>query len=100
MDAQGTRYLTMSGEPEKDTKAEWQADYNWLSKRLDRIDTEMSERIVELRKKIRLLVRILVDKKIVGEEIAKSVEESTPEDERIAEDKLIEWFLAEREKTE
>jgi len=100
MDAQGTRYLTMSVETEKDTKAAWQADYNWLSKRLDRIDTEMSERIVELRKKIRLLVRILVDKKIVGEEIAKAVEESTPEDERIAEDKLIEWCLAEREKKE
>jgi len=88
----------MSVETEKDTKAAWQADYNWLSKRLDRIDTEMSERIVELRKKIRLLVRILVDKKIVGEEIAKSVEESAPEDEVKKEEELIEWFLAERKK--
>lgn len=99
MDVQGTRYLTMS-EVEKQTVAEWKADYNWLAKRLDRMETEMSERIVDLKKKVKLLVRILVDKKIVGEEIAKSIEESTPEDEKLAEDKLIEWFLAEREKKE
>lgn len=85
-------------ESEKEVKPEWRADYNWLSRRLDRIENEMSERITKLKKRLRLLVRILVDKKIVGEEVAKSVEETVSEDEEIEETKLIEWFLAEREK--
>lgn len=43
------------------------------------------ERITELKKKIRLLVRLLVDKKIIGEELAKSFEETSS-------DELIEWY--------
>jgi len=86
---------------ERETKAEspdWSWDIRNLRDKINRIETDMSEQISDLKKKIKLLVRMLVDKKIVGEETAKSVEESTPEDEKLAEEKLIEWFLEERKK--
>ena len=46
--------------------------------------------IADLKKKIRLLVRILVEKKIIGEEIAKTFEESkmTPSESK----DLIKWY--------
>lgn len=62
-----------------------QDNIKWLERRMDRID----ERIDRINKKIRLLVRILVDKKIVGTELAKSFEETEP----VAEiDKILKWY--------
>jgi len=52
-------------------------DLRWLQERVDRMGI-----------KIRLLVRILVDKKIIGEELAKTFEETSPDKE-----KLLEWFI-------
>ena len=52
----------------------------------------LKEDVRSLRKKIRLLVRILVDKKIVGAELAKSVEETAKKDE------ILKWFLEEAQK--
>lgn len=43
----------------------------------------IEEDVRNLRKKLRLLVRILVDKKVVGGEIAKSIEETKTADETI-----------------
>jgi len=50
-------------------------DHNYLSKRIR--DTNA---------KIRLLVRILVDKKIIGTELAKSFEETSSKE-------ILEWYL-------
>jgi len=52
-------------------------DLRWLQERVDRMGI-----------KIRLLVRILVDKKIIGEELAKTFEETSLDKE-----KLLEWFV-------
>lgn len=54
----------------------------------------LKEDVRNLRKKVRLLVRILVDKKIVGEEVAKSIEESLKE----RNDPVLDWFLKGLEK--
>jgi len=51
---------------------------------LNRIDT----RIRSIDKKIRLLVRMLVDKKIIGPELAKSFEETEVTDIK----KILEWY--------
>lgn len=48
---------------------------------LDRINN----RIRNVDKKIRLLVRILVDKKIIGTELAKSFEETSTKE-------ILEWY--------
>ena len=52
------------------------------------------ERIQDLRKKMRLLVRILVDKKIIGDEIAKTFEETALLDKK----ELIKWYDERRKK--
>lgn len=80
-------------EVKKEAVPEWQSDYNWLSRRLDRIENDFSERISSLRKKIRLFVRILVDKKIIGEEVAKSIEETFAEDGEAIDEETIKWLL-------
>ena len=46
----------------------------------------VNDRINDLRKKLKLLVRLLVDKKIIGEELAKSFEETMPSD-------ILKWYL-------
>lgn len=62
-----------------------QDNIKWLERRMDRQD----ERITRYRKMMRLLVRILVDKKIIGAEIAKSFEET----EAVADiEKILEWY--------
>lgn len=45
-----------------------------------------NEQLRNANKKIKLLVRILVDKKIIGEELAKTFEETVPSD-------ILEWYL-------
>ena len=52
------------------------------------------ERIRDLQKKIRLLTRILVDKKIIGEEMAKTFEETTLIDKK----ELLEWYNERRKR--
>ena len=47
----------------------------------------LQERIRHAEEKIRLLIRILVDKKIIGEELAKSFTES-----KVANPKILEWY--------
>lgn len=47
----------------------------------------LQNRMRDQGKKIRLLVRILVDKKIIGEELAKSFEETANTDE------ILQWYL-------
>lgn len=63
---------------------------SWLERRVDRLQTQMDEQCAAHIKRIRLLVRILVDKKIIGEEIAKSVEETFGEN-----DAVFNWFMKE-----
>ncbi len=46
----------------------------------------INNRVDDLRKKIKLLVRILVDKKIIGSELAKTFEETVPSD-------ILKWYL-------
>lgn len=55
------------------------SDIDWLNDRIDRV----YESISKVNTKIKLLVRILVDKKTIGPELAKTFEEArelTPED--------------------
>jgi len=59
------------------------SDLDWLGKRID----YTNEDIRAIKSKIRLLVRLLVDKKIIGEELAKTFEES-----KAVNPKLIEWY--------
>ena len=63
-----------------------QGDYNYLSRRIQSLEERQRDDYERLNKRIRLLVRILVDKKIVGEEVAKSVEET-------GKNSLVEWLL-------
>jgi len=72
-------------EKAEEPKIVTQNDLQWHSQRMDRID----KRINRINKKIRLLVRILVDKKIIGPELAKSFEET----EAIADiEKILKWY--------
>jgi len=63
-----------------------QGDYDYLSRRIQSLEERQRDDYERLNKRIRLLVRILVDKKIVGEEVAKSVEET-------GKNSLVEWLL-------
>jgi hypothetical protein len=57
-----------------------QRDLDWVNERIRKTNT-----------KIRLLVRILVDKKIIGQEMAKTFEETVDED-KANEEKTRKWF--------
>jgi len=75
----------MNGETvEKSESAISRSEVDYINKR---IDTQ--------NRKIRLLVRILVDKKIIGVELAKSVEETFTGDNDLASYDLIDWLLEE-----
>ena len=52
------------------------SDIQYLERRIERNDEYLTNRIQILEKKIRLLVRILVDKKMIGTELAKTFEEA------------------------
>jgi len=78
---------------EEEKKAEWKSDYDWLSKRIDRVENEMREQCRTHARRIRLFVRILVDKKIIGEEVAKSIEEVFAEDNAAIDEKTLKWLL-------
>ena len=54
-------------------------DITYLEKRIGYLE----ERLNDYKKRLSLLVRILVDRKIVGGEIAKSIEETKTADETI-----------------
>jgi len=79
---------------EKEEAKPWQPDVNWLQRRLDRLEDEMREQCRTHARRIRLLVRILVDKKIIGEETAKSVEETFGKKGNIK----LDWLYEELEK--
>lgn len=83
-------------EEEKKSERPWQSDYNWLEKRVDRLQNQMNDQCAAQSKRTRLLVRILVDKKIIGEEIAKSIEETLVEEEK-ANKAIFNWFMGEIE---
>jgi hypothetical protein len=70
----------------EEAKPMTQNDYDYLSRRIERLSERQREDHERLSKRIRLLVRILVDKKIVGEEVAKSVEETGKKD-------LLDWLI-------
>lgn len=63
-------------------------EIQYLSERIDRIHTIIRED----KKMFRLFVRILVDKKVLSPELAKTFEETQSNEE------LIEWFLKDDEK--
>ena len=67
---------------EKTASAVSHYDIEWINRRLDKIET-----------KIRLLTRLLIEKKIIGADIAKSIEETSAED-------LIDWYMKEVQKKE
>lgn len=75
-------------------KPEWKSNYDWLSRRIDQVERDAQEQCRTHARRIRLLVRLLLDKKIIGEEIAKSIEETLAEKSEDA-DELIDWFLEE-----
>ena len=63
-----------------------ESDMKWLHRRIDSVNEDYQR----LRKMLRIVVAILVDKKLIGENIAKSFMESK---ERGDADKLIEWLV-------
>lgn len=85
----------MNEEMEKKSEPEWKGDYDWLSRRVDRLENTTYERDEANKKRIVLLLRILVDKKIIGEEIAKSIEESFAKNNEEETNGLIDWLLEE-----
>ena len=87
--------MKMSEEVKKETQPEWKSDYNWLSRRIDRLENDMYDKTNANKKRIVLLLRVLVDKKTIGEEIAKSIEESFAKDNEEEVDGLIDWLLEE-----
>ena len=65
-----------------------QYDIQYLQRQID----SLYKSDQDIKKLIKLLVRILVDKKIIGEELAKTFEESKkPAKEDLA--KLIDWLF-------
>lgn len=63
------------------------SDLDWVHKRIDYVNEDLRA----MRSKLRLLVRILVDKKIIGVELAKTFAEAkeiSPEDM----DRIVAWF--------
>lgn len=91
----------MSEEVKKESQP-WKGDYDWLSRRIDRFENEIESVRTEMReqckthtRRIRLFVRILVDKKIIGDEVAKSIEESLAKGTKEEVEGLIDWVLEE-----
>lgn len=66
------------------------SEIKYINDRLDLIH----QRRREDKRMFRLLVRLLVDKKVIGEEIAKTFEETQSNKE------LLEWFLKNNENEE
>ena len=64
-------------------------EIKYINDRLTRIDNRISNE----KKMFRLLVRILVDKKVIGDELAKTFEETQSSKE------LLDWFLDKNELT-
>ena len=85
----------MSEEVKKEAEQPWRSEYRWLSKRIDRVEEEMRDQCKNHTRRIRLFVRILVDKKIIGEEVAKSIEESLAKGTKEETGELIDWLLEE-----
>jgi len=63
-----------------------ESEIKWLQRRLDSVNEDYRK----LRKMIRIVVAILVDKKFVGENVAKTFMESKKAGDV---DKLIEWLI-------
>jgi len=70
-----------------------QRDLDWMGRRIDRI----WEQIYKDQKKLKLLIALLVDKKVIGGELAKQIQETLFKGEDKA--SLLEWFKAEMQKT-
>ena len=75
----------MSEQPNK-TEINWKSEIDWLNRRIDM----QYQEIQQLRKKIKALVAILVDEKIIGEELGKIFEES----KETTNSKIVEWYEA------
>lgn len=74
--------------PKESVKEEVPECQQYVTIETHREDREyLSNRIRDQSKKIRILVRILVDKKIIGPELAKTFEETTPNKD------ILEWYL-------
>lgn len=65
----------MSEQPKLPEWTTTRADYEWIN-----------SRISDVSKKIRLLTRVLVDKKIIGDEVAKSFEETHVKE-------ITDWYI-------
>ena len=66
-------------------------DYQRLSNRLDYLDQYYSRELDAIKKRFKVLIAFLIDKKVIGEQIAKAIQETKSETESF--DKLIEWFM-------
>ena len=79
----------MSVEEKKEESAricDCESEVRWLNRRLDSVNEDYRR----LRKMVRIVVAILVDKKFIGENVAKTFMESK---ETADIDKLVEWLL-------
>ena len=66
----------MSVEKEEQPRYLTREDIRWMERRME-----------NMRRQIRLIIRIMVDKKLIGEEIAKSFMETADKEA------ILQWFL-------
>jgi len=71
----------MIGEEKTEAKI-GQSDIDWINKRIDR-----------LHKKISLVIAVMIDKKIIGDELGKRIVQESASD-----DDLIDWLMRTLEK--
>ncbi len=71
-------------------------ELKWIERRIENNDKYMTNRVQKLETKLRLLVRILVDKKLVGTELAKTFEESIEPKRDTS--KIVEYYEAKNQK--
>lgn len=66
------------------------SDIDYINSRIDRIN----ERIDKLNKKVALVLAVMIDKGMIGENLAKKIEESKGDDSD-----LIDWLMEEIKKS-
>lgn len=80
------KVIEMSVEKAEEHVCACKSDIEWLGRRIDSINEDYRR----LRKVLRIVIAILVDKKLVGENVAKTFTESK---EKVDVDKLIKWLV-------
>lgn len=83
----------MYGEVEKsESTMNVESEIESLKRRMDNYVENNGEEHRVLRKKIKIIIAILVEKKLIGDAMMKAIEETYPKD-KISAKSLIEWLF-------